>query len=98
MWADALLAESAVPAIRDNDYLEGKPVVVVSAGQADGSFSGEKRIRFTEMHSEMAESISFQGEHRVVEGADHFSIVTDQQHAEAVADIVEGVVEEAKSK
>jgi pimeloyl-ACP methyl ester carboxylesterase len=97
MWKDALLAESAVPAIRDGDYLEDKLLMVVSAGEEDGSFPGGKRARFTEMHSEMAQKISSQGGHRVIEGADHFSIVTGRQHAETVAGIVEEVVEQTRT-
>ncbi|HSK86477.1 MAG TPA: alpha/beta hydrolase [Rubrobacter sp.] len=98
MWEDVLLAESAVPDIREGHYLEGKPVVVVSAGKEDGSFSGDKRARFTETHSEMAESLSPNGEHRIVGGADHLSIVTNQRHAEAVSGAVEDVVEQGRTE
>jgi hypothetical protein len=56
-------------------------------------FSEKERARFTRMHSEMAESISSQGEHLILEGADHFSIVADRRHAQAVAVAVEQVVE-----
>lgn len=98
MWQDVLLADSAVPAIREDGLLGTNPLVVLSAGQADGSFAGEKRTSFTEMHSEMAGSISSHGEHRIVKGADHLSIVTDRQHAEVVADTVREVVEAAGTK
>lgn len=94
MWSDVLLAESAVPAIRESGLLGAKPLVVLSAGQDEGLSEGE-HTRITDMHREMADSISSEGEHRIIEGADHSSIVTERQHAQVVAHTVQEVVEGA---
>ena len=65
-WVQPEIAEFAQVVAYDRpgtgcgNYLEDKPLVVVSAGKEDGSFSGGKRTRFTEMHSKVAESISSQ--------------------------------------
>jgi pimeloyl-ACP methyl ester carboxylesterase len=92
MWPDVLLAESAVPDIRERGLLGEKPLVILSAGQDEGLSEGE-HTRVTNTHREMAGSISSEGEHRIIEGADHSSIVTERQHAQDVAHTVQEVVD-----
>jgi hypothetical protein len=48
------------------------------------------------MHSEMAEGTYSRGEHGIIEGADHFSPVTDRRHAEVVSGTIEQVVAQAR--
>jgi hypothetical protein len=42
----------------------------------------------------MARELSSRGVHRIVRGADHLSIVVERRHAQQLADVVLGVVEE----
>ncbi len=66
--------------VRD-EALEAKPALILSAGQPDpGAFPGR---------------LSPAAEHRVVADVNHYTIVTDQRHATAVADAVREVVERA---
>ena len=93
-WADIRLAEDAAQMLRDGEHLGDGPVVVLSAGEPDAmNFPPVDRRAFTQMHQEMAGDLSSRGEHRVIRGADHLSIVTDREHAEKVADAVRDVVE-----
>lgn len=96
LWADVRLGESAAEALRDGERLDGEPLVVLSAGEPDAmNFPPGDRGEFTAMHARMARGFSSRGAHRVVRGADHLSIVVERRHAQHVADVVLGVVEEA---
>lgn len=98
MWADIRLAESAVPSLRDGEHLQGEPLTVLSAGEADAmNFPGEDRQAFTAMHEGMAGDLSSRGEHRAVRGADHLSLVTDRGFAGEVAEAIGRVVREAET-
>ncbi|MDQ4128293.1 MAG: hypothetical protein M3151_10170 [Actinomycetota bacterium] len=75
-----------MPSLADGEFLEREPLVVLSAESADAMiFRGEDRRQFTRMHEQMARGLSFRGEHRLVEGADHLSPVTDHEYALEVA-------------
>lgn len=50
------------------------------------------------MHERMALNLSSRGEHRIVEGADHLSLVTDREYAGEVADAVSLVVRESEAR
>ena len=79
-WADIRLAEDAAQMLRDGEHLDDEPLVVLSAGEPDAmNFPTDDRRAFTAMHQEMAGDLSSRGEHRVVRGADHLSIVTDSK-------------------
>lgn len=67
------------------------PNIVLSAGAPDEYFHGERRSRFTETQRALA-ALSTRGEHRVVAGADHYTIVTDRGHAASVTDAVLGLL------
>ena len=96
LWADVRLGENAAGVLRNGEHLDDKPLVVLSAGEPDAmNFPPAERRAFTAMHGRMAEGLSSRGEHRVVLGADHLSIVVERRHAQQVADVVLGVVEEA---
>lgn len=93
MWSDIRLAESAVPALRNGEQFQKKPVIVLSAGEPDPmNFPGNDRRAFTVMHERMASSLSTLGEHRVVEGSDHLGIVADRDHAKEVSGAIRQVV------
>ena len=71
--------------------LGGKPVVVLNRAVPE---SGVTRA-IQAFGAELAASLSSDGKHRVVEGADHFSLVANREHALAVAEAVREVVEGA---
>lgn len=97
MWPDIRLAESAVPALRDDEHLRKKPLVILSAGEPDAmNFTGNDRREFTAMHERMARTLSSLGEHRVVRRADHLSIVADRDHAREVSGAIRQVVRRVK--
>ena len=48
--------------------------------------------------AELAASLSSDGKHRVVEGADHFSLLANREHARFVAEAIRGVVEAARGR
>lgn len=95
-WADIRLGESATPMLRDGEHLADKPLVVLSAGEPDAmNFPPDDRSGFTAMHKRMAKKLSSRGEHRIIAGADHLSIVTERKHAGGVVAAVREMVEEA---
>ena len=92
-WADIRLAEGAAPMLRDGEHLDDKPLVILSAGEPDAiNFPPHDRRAFTAMHQRMAGDLSSRGEHRVVRGADHLSIITGRGYARQVADAILEVV------
>lgn len=94
LWSDVVAAESAVPLLRDGEQLTDKPLLIVSAGEPDTmDFPVADRGAFTALHARMADTLSNHGRQQIVPGADHLSIVTDQQHATTVVTAVRDVVE-----
>lgn len=61
-----------------------RPNIVLSATADDHYFYGERRARFTASQAAIA-TLSMRGEQRPVQGADHYTIVTDQRFARQVA-------------
>lgn len=97
LWSDVVAAESAVPLLRDGEQLSDKPLLIVSAGEPDTmDFPAADRAAFTALHARMADTLSNHGRLQIVAGADHLSIVTDQQHATAVVAAVRDVVDAAQ--
>lgn len=84
MIPDALLGESAAHVIADREHLSVTPLIVLSGSEADAAFPGRARTRFNELHQHMAASLSQRGEHRIIQGADHYTIVTDRYYADQV--------------
>jgi pimeloyl-ACP methyl ester carboxylesterase len=69
------------------------PVHVVSAGQPEAGQSEEERELSTELHRELV-SRSPSAVHHEVAGATHVTLITDQDHARTVADIIDSVVDQ----
>ena len=92
LWADVRLGEGAAEAPRDGEHLEEEPLVVLSAGDPDAmNVPPDGRRAFTAMNERMALGLlSSRGEHRVVQGADHLSIVAEKRYAGEVIDAVRG--------
>jgi pimeloyl-ACP methyl ester carboxylesterase len=91
MFPDGMVGDSATGFVAAGEDLDGLPLVVLSAGQPDESFGQEVRPRFTATHEEIA-SLSREGEHRVVSGANHLTIVTEQEYAAEVVEAIHDVV------
>jgi pimeloyl-ACP methyl ester carboxylesterase len=85
---DGKLGESAIDVIRAEEDVTDMPLIVVSGGTPDDSFDAGARERFNRTHEELA-ALSTRGEHRVVEAADHFTLMTDQGHAQATVHAIE---------
>jgi pimeloyl-ACP methyl ester carboxylesterase len=86
---DAMLGERAAALLAEGEQLAEIPVIVLSAGSADEAFPEGARERFTALHEEMARALSALGTHQVVEGANHYTIVTQLDYAQTVIDAVQ---------
>ena len=95
---DALLGESAVALLSTGEQLGDRPLIVLSASEPDSAFAAAARARFTALHRRMAEALSTRGEHRVIDGADHYTIVTSPDYASAVVDVVRDVAAAALAR
>ena len=87
MLNDARYGETAIQFLREGESLEDTPLLVLSAGAPDESFDASQRENFISLHSEIAAKSS-RGEHRIIPGAGHVSIVMREQYAQVVADAV----------
>jgi pimeloyl-ACP methyl ester carboxylesterase len=90
-WKDVgfegYLGDSAAALLQQGEDLQQLPLVVLSATDADGAFNMEERAGLIAQHTRLA-ARSSQGVHREVPSAGHATIVTQQQHAQAIADAV----------
>ena len=82
---DGKLGESAIEVISAEENLTDMPLIVISGGTPDDAFDAGARERFNQTHVQIAE-LSTQGEYRVVEAADHFTLMTNQSHAQETVD------------
>ena len=96
MFPDGMIGDSAAEFVAAGEDLDGLPLIVLSAGAADESFGEEVRPRFTATHEEIA-SLSREGEHRTVAGANHLTIVTRQEYATEVVEAIHDVVSRASN-
>jgi pimeloyl-ACP methyl ester carboxylesterase len=94
MFPDGLVGESAAEFVAAGEELDVLPLIVLSAGQPDESFGEEVRPRFTATHEEIA-SLSREGEHRIVPGANHLTIVTRQAYAAKIVEAIDDVIDRA---
>jgi pimeloyl-ACP methyl ester carboxylesterase len=78
------LGNSAAELVRRIDVAPTTPLRVLSAGAADDSFNVQQRTAMTAQHAQLAER-SPHWTHQVVDGAEHVSIVTRQEFAQAVS-------------
>jgi len=83
-------------AARGEDYGD-LPMIILSAGRSDAEFDEEARRRFTELQGGMTK-LSTRAEHRHVPGADHFTIVTEREHAAHVTEAIRQVIEQVRSE
>jgi pimeloyl-ACP methyl ester carboxylesterase len=93
IYPDGRLGESAAALLAaQGGSLGDRPLIILSAETPDMTFDASARPRFTAMHARMATTLSTRGEHRLVPGADHQTIVTNPQYAQAISDAVREVV------
>ena len=91
--ADALVGESAAALLMEGETLANAPLVVLSAAEPDEAFGPEARPRFTAMHARMAATLSPRTVHRIVAGANHYTIVTRPEYARATVEAVQQILE-----
>lgn len=84
---DGELGESAIGVIRAEEDLTDMPLILISGGTPDNDFDEGARPRFNETHVELAE-LSTQGEYRIVDAANHYTLMTDEDNAGITVDAV----------
>lgn len=91
---DTYVGDSAEALLRAGEQRGDTPLIVLSAEQPDpyNFMTAAERDAFTALHRQMAATLSTRGVHRMVQGADHASIVTDQSHAQATIEAIREVV------
>lgn len=67
------------------------PIVILSSGRTDREFDDAARQRFTGLQAQMT-ALSSRAEHRMVDGANHYTIVTDRAHAAEVVAAIRTVL------
>jgi hypothetical protein len=97
-WATLLALIEATPAtydeVRVTGSLASKPLVIISANTAwldRGAPADNARHRLNELHAELA-GLSTNSSHRVVEGANHGSLVHNQDDAKATIAAIKAVL------
>jgi pimeloyl-ACP methyl ester carboxylesterase len=84
---EAHIGDSAAAWLRQNEIMPDVPIIVLSAGDAGGGFDAEQRAAFTALHARIADRAE-QGEHRIIPGTNHLTLVTHEGPAGEVADAV----------
>jgi hypothetical protein len=92
MTPDALLGESAARVLKAGEQLSTTPLIVLSASDPDAAFPEPAQSRFTALHQQLASSLSRRGEHRVIMGANHYTIVTERNYADQVTAVISTLV------
>ena len=96
MRSEIHTADTAAEALRSlTADLGDRPVIVLSAGQPDTGFNGEARPKLTAAHAALARQF-VRGSHRMVDQADHYTIVQRQEYARAIIEAIREVVETAR--
>lgn len=86
------LAENAAQVVSSEPGCLGNlPLLVVSAEESDSLISPGLRPKYTAHHQALAR-LSTRGEHRVVPGANHFTIILDETYAEVVEEAIRTLV------
>jgi pimeloyl-ACP methyl ester carboxylesterase len=81
------LGDSAAALLQRGENLEAFPVIVLTAQEPDDAIPNPERQQVNDQHARLAE-IFFQGEHRVVHGSNHLTIVTQAEHAQHITDAI----------
>jgi pimeloyl-ACP methyl ester carboxylesterase len=94
--AELLSVEGILAEANDVESLEYRPLLVLSANKltafTDPSTNQDELKIMQELHASVA-ALSSQGTHRIVDGADHLTLVTSQQYAQTVTEAIRQVVE-----
>lgn len=85
---EGYLGDSAAALLLERgETLEGVPLIVLSASGPGTVFNPQQRQALNALHGRLA-ARSTLGTHRIVPGADHVSITTYQEHAQAITDAI----------
>jgi pimeloyl-ACP methyl ester carboxylesterase len=93
--AEALALPESDRQVRDSSTLDELPLVILAAGRASEAQSEAYRQAWVAMQEDMI-NLSKSARLKIVEGADHVSLLTDQEDAMVVAEAILEVVEEAR--
>ncbi|MDC0722820.1 alpha/beta fold hydrolase [Nannocystis bainbridge] len=86
--------DATMRAVRVNDTLGNRPVVVMSSSEPMEGMSQDIFDRGQQMHAEIAR-LSTRGQHRIVEASHHMSLLTEPEHAQRVAELLGEMIAEA---
>jgi pimeloyl-ACP methyl ester carboxylesterase len=87
--------DASAAQVRSNESLGDLPLMVVSAGTApEGAVAFVPP--FQALHRELA-ALSSRGEYRVIDEADHMSLLTNEQHARQVSAVILELVEKVEA-
>nr|WP_263429192.1 alpha/beta hydrolase [Nannocystis pusilla] len=86
--------DATMRAVRTNDSLGARPVVVISSSKPMEGMSQEILERGQQLHSEIAR-LSTRGRHVFVEASHHMSLLTEPEHAQRAAELLGEVIAEA---
>jgi pimeloyl-ACP methyl ester carboxylesterase len=92
--AELLQWNETMEAARGIRTLDDIPLVVISS--TDGLPEGYTEI-FHRMHAELA-ALSSRGRHITIEGATHYSLLTNHEHASATARVLRTVIEDTQNR
>lgn len=88
--------DATMDATRANRSLGDRPLVVVSAPEPMAGMTPEM-IEVTQvMHAELA-TLSSRGQHHVLPGMTHYSVLMQREHAEKVAGILLALIDDART-
>jgi hypothetical protein len=78
---DIRYGETAIAILKAKEAQHDWLLIVLSAGAVDEGFNASARIGVTALHANLADTLSTQGQHRIVEGAEHIPVVTREARA-----------------
>jgi pimeloyl-ACP methyl ester carboxylesterase len=84
---EAHLGDSAAALLQMGENLEAFPVIVLTAPEPDDAIPNPERQQVNDQHARLAERFA-QGEHRVIQGANHITITTHAVYAQQITDAI----------
>jgi pimeloyl-ACP methyl ester carboxylesterase len=80
---EGYLGDSAAALLLLGENLDQFPIIVLTATEPDGAIPSPQREEVNAQHASLA-ALSSQGEHRLINGAGHISIVTQSEYAHQI--------------
>lgn len=88
--------DTTMAAAKSYMELGDKPLLVVSATEGRSDFPQNYVRRFQQLHKELA-TISSESRHLKINGADHFTLLTERPHAQKTARAISQLVERVRA-